>query len=315
MSGWSRRAVLGGVGVALAAPRLARAQDGRAIPPATLDNTLEIEGETLAARFAQGRLTVPVRVNGRGPLRFMVDSGADRSVIGAAAARLLALPADGSVVLHSTTGTERVDTVRIERLSVGTSEIRNIRAPALPEQFIGAQGLLGIDALADQRLVLDFEKSRIVVQDTRAGAASPATSSDEIVVVARRRNGQLILTEASAGRVRIDAIVDSGSEVTVGNAALRTRIFGGRHPPIAGEIEIVSVTGGIAKADNIVLPEVRIGSITLSGVPIAFFEAPPFALFGLAHQPAILLGADILRVFARVSLDFRARKVRFRLRG
>ena len=312
--------MLGGVGVTLAAPRLAFGQSGASgqtgptVPPATIDDALEIEGETLAARFAQGRLTVPVRINGRGPLRFMVDSGADRTVIGAASARLLALAADDSVILHSTTGTERVDTVHVERLTIGTSEIRNIRAPALPEQFIGAQGLLGIDALADQRLVLDFEKKRIVVQDTRGGAPSPPTSSDEIVVVARRRNGQLILTEASAGHVGIYAIVDSGSEVTVGNEALRNRIFTGRRPPVATSIEIVSVTGGVARADNILLPEVRIGSITLRGVPIAFFEAPPFALFGLSHQPAILLGTDILRAFARVSLDFRARKVRFRLR-
>ena len=41
---------------------------------------------------------------------------------------------------------------------------------------------------------------------------------------------------------------------------------------------------------------------------------PPFKLFGLADEPALLLGTDILETFRRVSLDFRARKVRFQLR-
>jgi hypothetical protein len=37
-------------------------------------------------------------------------------------------------------------------------------------------------------------------------------------------------------------------------------------------------------------------------------------LFGLEHEPAILLGSDILSSFRKVSLDFRRRKVRFTLR-
>jgi hypothetical protein len=41
---------------------------------------------------------------------------------------------------------------------------------------------------------------------------------------------------------------------------------------------------------------------------------PPFKVFGLADEPALLLGTDILETFRRVSLDFAARKVRFQLR-
>jgi hypothetical protein len=41
---------------------------------------------------------------------------------------------------------------------------------------------------------------------------------------------------------------------------------------------------------------------------------PPFKMFGLSDEPSLLLGTDILENFRRVSLDFRARKVRFQLR-
>jgi hypothetical protein len=60
--------------------------------------------------------------------------------------------------------------------------------------------------------------------------------------------------------------------------------------------------------------ELRLGKITLHDVPMAFADAPPFRLFGLMDQPALLLGTDLLENFRRISLDFRARKVRFQLR-
>jgi hypothetical protein len=52
----------------------------------------------------------------------------------------------------------------------------------------------------------------------------------------------------------------------------------------------------------------------LRDVPMAFADVPPFAMFGLSHEPALLLGTDILETFRRISLDFRSRKVRFQLR-
>jgi hypothetical protein len=47
---------------------------------------------------------------------------------------------------------------------------------------------------------------------------------------------------------------------------------------------------------------------------MAFADVPPFKLFGLSDQPALLLGTDLLETFRRISLDFKDRKVRFQLR-
>jgi hypothetical protein len=63
-----------------------------------------------------------------------------------------------------------------------------------------------------------------------------------------------------------------------------------------------------------VIEELRLGSVSLLNVPIAFADVPPFALFGLAQEPALLVGTDLLEHFRRVSLDFHARKVRFQLK-
>lgn len=281
------------------------------IPPATLDDTLEVVGEDVKARQIQTRISVAVKVNGQGPFRFIVDTGADRSVIGQGLARRLALPAGPAVTLHGMAGSRRVDTVRIATLDVGANTIPDIVAPALPEEYLGAQGLIGLDALAEQRLMLDFERKTISVEDPKSRALP---SSDEIVVTARRRFGQLILTHVTVGKARVYAVIDTGAEVTMGNSALQALVFRGRTPPPSLPVVLTSVTGQAITANLVVLPRVSIGALTLERVTIAFADVPPFALFGLGDQPAILLGTDLLEAFRRVSLDFSRRKVRFQLR-
>jgi hypothetical protein len=74
------------------------------------------------------------------------------------------------------------------------------------------------------------------------------------------------------------------------------------------------VTGVPVKLQLARIGELQLGPVTLRDVPMAFADVPPFKMFGLSDEPALLLGTDILETFRRVSLDFRARKVRFQLR-
>ncbi|TRW17141.1 retroviral-like aspartic protease family protein [Glacieibacterium frigidum] len=297
--------------VAAAAALLATPPVVAPIPPATLDDSLEVTGEGLAARQIRSRMLVSVGIDGKGPYRFLVDSGADRTVVGSGLARDLGLAPAGSAVLQSVAGSSRVDTVTVGTLTLGRSSIDGIVAPALAEADLGAQGIVGIDALADQRLMFDFDARTVTVQDTRVRTRF---DPDEIIVTARRRKGQLILTQASAGSVPIAAIVDTGAELTMGNMALRARVFAGRSAPVATPITLVSVTGASIEASLVTLPQIRLGGVILQDVQVAFVDAPPFALFGLDRKPAILLGTDLLQAFRRVSLDFRHRKIRFVLR-
>ena len=254
---------------------------------------------------------IEVKVNGVGPQRFLVDSGADRSVVSDSLAARLKLPAGEPVRVQSMAGAREVATVEVAALSIGKSDIGPITAPALSARHLGADGLIGIDALADQRLLLDFDKRTITVQDSRTPFLA---NGQEIIVTARRRKGQLIITQASVEGRNVSAVIDTGSEVTLGNRALRQRLFGARRPSKMIDIELVSVTGQVLTAEAIVLNNVKIGGLTLNNVVVAFADAPPFALFGLADQPAIFLGSDLLSSFRRVALDFGNRKVRFTMR-
>lgn len=280
------------------------------LPPAEIDNKLAIGGDDIQARKAETRMTVEVEVNGRGPYHFVVDSGADTSAVGLRVAHDLALPVGTPVILNGMTDRNTVDRVKIATLSVGPSTIEALEVPALREQDLGGDGMIGIDALVRQRLMMDFEDRLIKVEDARR---PPEHLEGEIVITARAQHGQLILTQVRAGKVSLDAIIDTGSEITIGNLALRDKLIGANRQR-NWTIAATGVTGKTLDLQLGQIRELRVGAITLHDVPIAFADVPPFGVFGLLDQPALLLGTDILAAFRRVSLDFRARKVRFQLR-
>lgn len=280
------------------------------LPPAVIDDALAIGGEDINARKLRTRMTVEVLVNARGPYRFIVDSGADSSVVGWRIAREQQLPAGRPAILNGITASARVERVLVDALTLGPSTIRDLELPALEERDLGGQGMIGIDALAEQRLMLDFEKRVIKVEDARR----PAPRMDgEIIVVARRRRGQLILTQVRAANLPVEAVVDTGSEITIGNLALRDKLIRGHRDKFV-TVEVTGVTGVTIPLQVARIGELRLGSVTLRNVPMAFADVPPFAVFGLSKEPSLLLGTDLLEKFRRVSLDFRARKVRFQLR-
>lgn len=279
------------------------------LPPAVIDDTLAIGGEDINARKVRSRMTIAVQVNGSGPYRFVVDSGADSSVIGARVARALQLPVGSQVTLNGMTGSSIVPRVLVDELGLGPVRVANLELPVLQEHDMGGDGMLGIDALAEERLMLDFEKRLITVEDA---SKPPIRMDGEIVVTARRRRGQLILTQAKANGRTVNAVVDTGTEITIGNSVLREQIL--RRGGKVEKIEVTGVTGVTAELDLAHVAEIRLGRVILRNVPIAFADVPPFEVFGLAKEPAMLLGTDLMETFRRVSLDFRARKVRFQLR-
>ena len=279
------------------------------LPPALIDDTLAIGGHDVKAREVETRLNVEVQINGHGPYRFIVDSGADTSVVGLRIARELQLPLGTPATLNGMTDRSIVDRVKVDSLSLGPTTIEDLQLPALNEDDVGGQGMIGIDALVRQRILMDFEKRQIKVED----ANRPAKAMDgEIVVIARRSRGQLILTHVRASGFSLDAVIDTGAEMTIGNPALRDKLIR-RHQKFQ-LVKALGVTGKEIELQVAVISELQIGGILIRNLPVAFADLPPFHVFGIADEPALFLGTDVLENFRKVSLDFQARKVRFQLK-
>ena len=286
------------------------APDVPPLPPAYFDPNLAVGGEDVKARKVETRLTVQVLVNGSGPYNFVVDSGADTSVVGLRIARSLQLPLGTPAILNSMTGRNIVDRVKVDQLTLGPTTVRQLQLPALREADVGGDGMIGIDAMVQQRLLMDFEKRFIKVEDARI-PVKPLPG--EIVVIGRRYRGQLILTQVQAAGLPLEAVNDTGTQITIGNLALRDKLIKRNRGKFIS-IPVTGVTGETMNLELAKVAELRLGPVVLYDVPMAFADVPPFKLFGLEGKPSLLLGTDILESFRRISLDFRSRKVRFQLR-
>ena len=261
----------------------------------------------------ESRMTVPVSIAGTSPQKFVVDTGAQRTVISRELAAVLRLAPGRIVRVTGMTGSDSVATVIIPALRVGTIDTPAIEAPAIAAQNLGALGLLGIDTLQGRAVGIDFDTRTMTVTPARRRNRRERTERGEIVVRARSLFGQLVVTDAYCNGVRIRVIIDTGSSVSMGNAALRRKLL--RKPVRSQSIALTGVTGQTVMADYSTIDRVMIGSLTITSLPIALtaVDAPPFRQFGLAERPAILLGMDALTLFRRVDIDFANREVRLAL--
>ena len=266
---------------------------------------------TLALGAESGRMTVPVSINTRGPWNFIIDTGAERTVVSRELAGVLGLAAGPTVRVIAMTGAARVGSVIVPRLAVSTLARETIEAPALEARNLGAVGMLGIDALQGHAVSIDFDHSRMTLRPARRHAGRAAALPGEIVVTAKSLYGQLIVTDAYWHGQRISVVIDTGSPVSLGNNALRAAIT--RKPKALGPMELTSATGGTLHADATSVDRLTVGGATFLNVPVAFSDVPPFGRFGLATTPALLLGMDVLRLFRRVNIDFANREIRFAL--
>ena len=254
------------------------------------------------------RMTVPVRLGGRGPYRFLVDTGADRTAVSTAIAAELGLANGPVATLHSVTGTTQVQTANVPALQLTDQHARSVEAPLLERAHMGADGILGVDSLRSQRVMFDFRSRKISI--VPSARRKERDEKGTIVVTGRLKRGHLIVTRARANGAALTVILDTGSEMTMGNAALRAKLEARRKLGNPEPIEMMSVTGHKLVGEGFFLKEVTVGDVTMRDLMIFFSDAPIFRSLGLEDRPAVLLGMNALRAFDKVSIDFARKQLR-----
>ena len=327
--GWSRRSLAAALAPALLSACMTSGPGGggprRLIsinladtgpPPAPPD-----AGARLETAFDQARrMVVPVVLNSKGPFGFVVDTGANRSVVSTEVAAACGLPPAGQADVHGIAGVEPTDLALVRRMSVAAVTSRDLILPVLGKSRLGADGLLGVDMLQGRRMSLDFLDNRFEISNSGYGMEVGQGSNtrirgdtDPIEVTAAIRDGQLVILDAQVADVRVTAFIDSGAQVTVGNHALRDAVVH-THPdfgPRLAPVPLISATGQTAIGEFAPLPVLRLGGMQIYDVLGIFAELHIFDLWKLADRPAILIGVDVLRHFQNVTLDFSRKLVVF----
>ena len=308
----------------LAAPLLVGAGQPTVPPPATAPAETAAPADGLTSEItpfiqpfdldATRRMAVQVRVAGQGPFSFLVDTGAERTIIARELADRLGLVEGGKLRMATIGGSATVPSFRVATLQMTDLHMHGFDAPSFYGRHIGAAGLIGVDMLEDRRILIDFTKETMQVLDTRKRARPIIRDDDAIVVTARNSAGRLILSDARLDGKRIDVIVDTGAQTSVGNLALQKLVAdrrANRLPFLATTLG--AVTGEAVPATRTAIKRIVINGMDVNDLPVSFADSQAFRALGLTERPALLLGMDSLALFDRVEIDFPNRRVVFDL--
>jgi predicted aspartyl protease len=263
---------------------------------------------------ATRRMAVQVMVGGKGPFSFLVDTGAERTVIARELAARLGLAEGAKLKLATIGGSAVVPSFRVAALRMSDLHLPSLDAPAFFGRHIGAAGLIGVDMLEERRVLIDFLRERMEILETRKRARPIIRDDDAIVVTARNSAGRLILSDARLDGKRIDVIVDTGAQTSVGNLALQRLVAAKR----ANRLPFQPTTLGAVSGEEVAAVHTAIRRIVINGMdindlPVSFADSQAFRALGLAERPALLLGMDSLSLFDRVEIDFPNKRVVFDL--
>jgi predicted aspartyl protease len=261
-----------------------------------------------------GHLSIAVMVNGRGPFRFVVDTGADRSVLADTTAEALRLTAQDPVMLAGIVRTIRTDTVKVDSLAFGDRVHNDLTLPVVSKALLQADGYLGLDVLDGRRVILDFAAKELTIADPIPIQLSVYHDPGINVLHAQGSGGHLRTAQCSVNRHLVAALVDTGAETSMGNEALY-RALVTNNPAIAKHtmISLTGLTGGTAVGRLIAPDQAQIGRFTLTDCPIAIADLQVFDIWGLSERPALVIGMNWLRMFKRVSVDYGRKELRFEL--
>jgi len=267
-----------------------------------------------------GRIWAPVYINGQGPFRLVLDSGANHSGITEQVAQALGLSQDSSqqVMLRGVTGSLAVPTVGVESFSVGDLQSGAERLPIVTDALGGAEGILGTDGMQNRRICIDFRHDFISIMRSRGEHAQEGYR----VVPFETMRGNLLVVAATVGGVPTKAIIDTGGQVTIANLALRQALQRRRSQWVGQPTQIEGVTTEIQDADAFNTPPLRIGGADAVGSfleirfhDVNFGDMRIFEHWHLNDEPAMLVGMDALGLLDALVIDYRRHELHIRMRA
>lgn len=284
-------------------------QDGSASEVVVEANEPKYVAPTLRDRI--GRIWAPVLINGKGPFRLVLDTGASHSAIISRVADALGVSAQTDPILvRGVTGSAVVPAVHVDRMEVGDLLIEPSTLPIVADAFGGAEGVLGREGLPDKRIFADFRHDKLVISRSHKQRAGIGYSTVPLNI----SHGGLLTAYIRVGSVRTLAIIDTGGQQTVGNLALREALM--RHPPSdAVSEDIIGVTLDVQRSDSIGAPPIELGSLKLHHVRVAFGDMYLFDHLQLTHQPTLMIGMDVLGSFDVLVIDYKLHEMQILLRN
>ncbi len=258
-----------------------------------------------------GRIWAPVLLNGKGPFRLVLDTGASHSAIVQRVVDELGLPVKpNSMRLKGVTGSAVVSTAKVESLEFGELRIDHLKLPIVAAAFGGADGVLGGDGFRDKRIVIEFRKDRITVARSHRTPAA----ADYAVVPFKYEPLKGMRVAIMVGRVKAVGVIDTGGQATVGNLALRDALARSAREGDAGDVGIEGVTEDIQFGTRMRVPNITVGGLKLHSPRLLFGDVHIFEHWHLDKEPALIIGMDVLGLFDTLVIEYRRNELHVKTR-
>lgn len=258
-----------------------------------------------------GRVVAPISVNGQGPFRFIVDTGANRSVLSQALADRLGLTPDGTSEVHSVHGVTIAPLTHVTSLQYANLVLSAAPMPVLQGPMLaGEHGLLGVDGMRGRRLRMDFERNCIEIISSRDAPRLRGWQR----IAGELRFGHLVVVRGSINGVRANLLIDTGSNMSLANIALREALGARLQRRTAnGGTIVYTASDPVFLTDSIFMPRVRFGDLDVRNVRAFVGDFHIFNLWGLVDEPTLLVGMDVLSQSRAMAIDYGTGAVYFRL--
>ena len=258
-----------------------------------------------------GRIWAPVLIDGHGPFRLVLDTGATRSALIPRVVEQLGLQTrPNGARVRGVTGTAVVPTVKVRSLEFGELRVEDVTLPIVNDVFGGADGVIGGDGLRDKRIVIEFRKDRIAIARSRKQPAPGGFSVIPFDYV--RAHG--LRVQVLVGPVPTLAIIDTGGQATVGNLALREALARRRGEKDPFDDAIIGVTEDVQRATRVRIPSIVAGQLIVRNAEIRFADLHIFGHWNLLRRPALLVGMDVLGQLDTLILDYRLEELHVKTR-
>jgi predicted aspartyl protease len=246
-----------------------------------------------------------VYLNGQGPFRLVLDTGANRSAVTPTVAEALGIQASTTATaqVRGVTGITVAPLIRVSSMEIGDLLLQTALLPVVPDVFGGAEGVLGNEGLGDKRIVIDFRRDSITIKRSRR--ERPGAGFETLPITMMR--DRLLAIDVLVGSVRTRAIIDTGAPDSLGNEALLRALK--RQANDEPGTEIVGVTLDIEYGSRVRVPTVQMQNVKIRGAVVTFSDVYIFKHWRMTSQPTLMLGMDVLGVLDQMIIDYRTRQL------
>ena len=249
---------------------------------------------------------VEAKVNGKGPYKFVLDTGATQIVLSEKLMGDLGMKPVTSTIMHGVGGGGKVESklYKVAELTLGDVKITNFPVGTFTDPLVTqlADGIIGTAVLSDLFITVNYPESRLEIARKPPAAAGESLGG-------RYFNNLLLVPLEVNGQFHGNFVVDTGAVTTVLSHSMAAQLGVNEGTPGAkvdiGLAGVGGVEGAVLRIPNVTF---KSGKITEAFPQVVSIDLKQISKM-LGTEVSGVIGYDFLEAY-KVTLNYKTAEVR-----